>query len=227
MASRMESRTTCIRRLKEADAATFAAAWGGLPGVGVIGMNPANLGRNDEINLFDALAFTIDRMKDVQGRKAILVICTGYDTFSKLTYDQTLKIVRNSDTAIYPISILEFITVRYPQMETVDALQARNALATIAKYSGGQAYFPRFEAELPSIYEQVAGQLRLQYSLGFVPTNPAKDGKFHKLKVELVDPQGNPLRIVNQKGKKRRPLLLQRRVTSSNTQSSLESLLSK
>lgn len=154
-----------------------------------------------EINLFDALAFTIDRMKDVQGRKAILVICTGYDTFSKLTYDQALKIVRNSDTAIYPISILEFITVRYPQMETVDALQARNALATIAKYSGGQAYFPRFEAELPSIYEQIAGQLRLQYSLGFVPTNPAKDGKFHKLKVELVDPRGNPLRIVNQKGK--------------------------
>jgi Ca-activated chloride channel family protein len=152
-----------------------------------------------EINIWDALAFTIDRMKDIQGRKAILVICTGIDTFSKLTYDQMLKIARTSDTAIYPVSILEFMTVRYG--DSIDSLQARNALNTIAKYSGGQAYFPRFETELPGIYQQIAGQLRMQYSLGFVPTNPSKDGKFHKLKVEVIDPQGNPLRVVDQKGK--------------------------
>jgi VWFA-related protein len=152
-----------------------------------------------ETNLYDALAYTIDRMKDVKGRKAILIICTGIDTFSKLTYDQALKIVRASDTAIYPVSILEFITVR--RGDTIDSLQARNALNTIAKYSGGQAYFPRFEGELPSIYQQIAGQLRTQYSLGFIPTNPSKDGKFHKLKVDLVDEQGNPLRITDQKGK--------------------------
>ncbi len=152
-----------------------------------------------EINLWDALAFTLDRMKDIQGRKAILLVCTGFDTFSKLTYDQALKIVRSSDTVIYPISILEFLTVRYG--DSIDTLQARNALTTIAKYTGGQAYFPRFEGEIPGIYQQVAGQLRMQYSLGFVPTNTSKDGKFHKLKVELVDDQGNPLRIVDQKGK--------------------------
>jgi Ca-activated chloride channel family protein len=152
-----------------------------------------------EINLYDALAFTIDRMKDIQGRKAIIVICTGIDTFSKLNYDQMLKIARSSDAAIYPISILEFMTVR--RGDTIDSLQARNALNTIAKYSGGQAYFPRFEQEMPAVYQQIAGQLRQQYSLGFTPTNPTKDGKFHKLKVEVVDAQGNPLKIVDQKGK--------------------------
>src|SRR5437762_6765172 len=152
-----------------------------------------------EINLWAALAFTIDRMKDIKGRKAIVVVCTGYDTFSKLTYDQALKIAKASDTAIYPVSILEFITVR--RGDTIDSLQARNALNTIAKYSGGQAYFPRFEGELPSIYQQVAGQLRTQYSLGFIPTNPSKDGRFHKLKIDLVDEQGNALRITDQKGK--------------------------
>jgi len=152
-----------------------------------------------ETNLWDALAFTIDRMKDIQGRKAILLICTGIDTFSKLTYDQALKIVRGGDTPIYPVSILEFLTVRYG--DTIDTLQARNALNTIARYSGGTAYFPRFEAELPSIYEQISGQLRFQYSLGFIPSNQNRDGKFHKLKVELVDENGNPLRIVDQKGK--------------------------
>jgi VWFA-related protein len=154
-----------------------------------------------ETNLYDALAFTLDRMKDIKGRKAILVICTGFDTFSKLTYDQILKIVRSSDTMIYPVSILEFLTVRSPRGEGIGALQARNALETFAKYSGGQAYFPRFEGELPADFQQINGQLRTQYGLGFVPTNPTRDGKFHKLKVDLVDDQGNPLRIVNQKGK--------------------------
>jgi VWFA-related protein len=165
-----------------------------------------------EINLYDALSFTLDRMKDIQGRKAIVLVATGCDTFSKLTYDQILKIVRNSDAVIYPVSILEFIAVRYGDnipcgpgtggfgMST-NVPMARNALSTLAKYSGGTAYFPRFEGELPSIYEQIAEQLRLQYSLGFTPTNPSKDGKFHKLKVDVVDPQGNPLRIVDQKGK--------------------------
>jgi Ca-activated chloride channel family protein len=152
-----------------------------------------------ETNLWDALAFTIDRMKDIQGRKAILAICTGIDTFSKLTYGQMLNIARTSDTAIYPVSTLEFVTVRYG--DTIDTLQARNALTSIAKYSGGQAYFPRFEGELPGIYQQIAQQLRMQYSLGFIPTNPSKDGKYHKLKVDLVDAQGNPLKMIDQKGK--------------------------
>ena len=154
-----------------------------------------------ESNLYDALAFTLDRMKDIKGRKVILVIRTGIDTFSKLTYDEILRIVKSSDTAIYPVSILEFLTVRSPRGDNISSLQARNGLETIAKYSGGQAYFPRFEGELGGIFEQINGQLRTQYGLGFVPSNSAKDGKFHKLKVDLVDDQGNPLRILNQKGK--------------------------
>ena len=154
-----------------------------------------------EYNLYDALAFVLDRMKEAHGRKAILAVVTGMDSFSKLTYDQCLKIVKASDTAIYPVSIVEFMSVRNPRGDNITTLQAQNALNTIAKYTGGQAYFPRFEAELPGIYQQIAGQLRTQYSLGFVPTNNARDGKFHKLKIEVVDDQGNPLRIVNEKGK--------------------------
>ena len=153
-----------------------------------------------EYNLYDALAFVLDRMKEVHGRKAVVAVVSGMDSFSKLTYDQCLKIVRASDTPIYPISILEFITIRTD--ENITTLQAQNALKTIASYSGGQAYFPRFEQEVPSDYQQIAQQLRMQYSLGFVPTNATKDGRFHKLKVEVVDDQGNPLQIFNEKGKK-------------------------
>lgn len=154
-----------------------------------------------EIDLYDALSFTIDRMKDVQGRKAILAIVSGYDTFSKLTYDQMLKIAKSSTTPIYPVSILEWLAVRMPGGYNINYWQARNGLNYIAQYSGGQAYFPRFEGALPGIYRQIEEQLRSQYSLGFSPTDADKNGKYHKLKVDLVDAQGNPLRIVNQKGK--------------------------
>jgi VWFA-related protein len=155
-----------------------------------------------ESNFYDALVYVLDRMKEVHGRKAVVAVVTGIDTFSKLTYDQTLKIVRASDTPVYPISILEFMTIRSPRGEGITALQAENALKTMASYSGGQAYFPRFEQEVPEDYQQIAQQLRTQYSLGFIPTNATKDGQFHKLKVALVDEQGNPLEIMNQKGKK-------------------------
>ena len=90
-----------------------------------------------EYNLYDALAFTLDRMKEVRGRKAIVAVVSGMDSFSKLTYDQCLKIVRASDIPIYPVSILEFITIR--TNDNITTLQAQNALKTIASYSGGQA----------------------------------------------------------------------------------------
>lgn len=153
-----------------------------------------------EINLYDALSFTIDRMKNVGGRKAIIAIVSGFDTFSKLTYGDMLKIAKGSNTPIYAISIEEFVSIRYG--ENIETLQAKNALTSIARYSGGDAYFPRFEAAVPDIYQQVAGQLRHQYSLGFIPTNSTQDGKFHKLDVQLVDTQGNPLIITDKKGKK-------------------------
>jgi VWFA-related protein len=153
-----------------------------------------------ETNLYDALAFTIDRMKNVGGRKAILVICTGIDTFSKITYGQMLKIAKGSNTPIYPVSILEWVTIRYG--DSIGTFQARNALTSIAKDSGGYAYFPRFQGALPDIYQQIAGELRHQYSVGFIPTDSTKNGKFHKLDVQLVDAQGNPLIITDKKGKK-------------------------
>ena len=153
-----------------------------------------------EYDFYDALAFVLDRMKEVHGRKAVLAVVSGMDSFSKLTYDQCLKIVRASGTPIYPVSIMEFITIR--TNDNMASLQAKNALRTIASYSGGQAYFPRFEQELPEDYQQIAQQLRMQYSLGFVPTDATKDGRFHKLKVEVVDEQGNPLQVFSDKGKK-------------------------
>jgi hypothetical protein len=87
-------------------------------------------------------------------------------------------------------------------IQRMDFLQADNQMKTFAKETGGQAYFPRFYGEFPSIYQMIAQALRNQYSIGYSPTNQARDGKFRKIKVELVNPATNePLRVTDEKGK--------------------------
>ena len=68
--------------------------------------------------------------------------------------------------------------------------------------TGGRSWFPRFDGEIPSIMQDVASSLRNQYSMVYSPSNTATDGKYRKIKVELVAPDGGPLTITDQKGKK-------------------------
>jgi hypothetical protein len=72
--------------------------------------------------------------------------------------------------------------------------------------TGGYAWFPRFEGEMPDIFNSVAAYLRSQYTLGFTPSTP-QDGRFHKLKVDAVDEQGDPLMFADKKGKKKKTVV--------------------
>ena len=83
----------------------------------------------------------------------------------------------------------------------MDYLQGDNEMNTFARLTGGRAYFPRFQAELPEIFHDVIGDIRNQYNLAYHPTNPKLDGTYRKLKVEVVAPDGGPLKVKDQKGK--------------------------
>ncbi len=153
-----------------------------------------------EANLFDALADTEQRMSEIEGRKAILLIASGRDTFSKLTYDKARKVVQQSGVPVYAVSMLQAMRIMAEpymgQIQQLDFLQADNEMKTFASESGGQAFFPRFFAEFPNIFQNVEAALRNQYTLTYRSSNQAKDGSFRKIKVELVDPQtGAALRI--------------------------------
>jgi Ca-activated chloride channel homolog len=161
-----------------------------------------------ESNMYDALVDTAERMQEIEGRKAIVLVASGRDTFSKLTFDKTRKALQNASVPIYAIGLLqalrEYLDARgaMGSIARMDFLQADNQLKTFTKETGGQAFFPRFYGEFPGIFRAVHEALRNQYTLTYNPTNQARDGKYRKIKVELVNPATNePLRIVDEKGK--------------------------
>jgi VWFA-related protein len=161
-----------------------------------------------ESNVFDALLDTVDRLKDVKGKKSILLICTGRDTFSKHNLDQTMKALHQTDVSVFAVGLSRYITnaleVSGYHGSEISFIQDQNQLTTFAKETGGMAWFPQFEGELPGIFQEVAAFLRNQYSLTYTPTNRARDGSFRKIKVELVAPDGTPLVVLNQKQKKQK-----------------------
>jgi len=159
-----------------------------------------------ESNMYDALVDTAQRMTNIEGRKAILLIATGRDTFSKLTFDKARKAIQEAGVPIYAISLLQAFRIvadaYMSDSQRMDFLQADNQLNTFTRETGGQAFFPRFYGEFPGIFHDIGAALRNQYSLAYSPSNQVKDGKYRKIKVELVNPEnGEQLRITDQKNK--------------------------
>lgn len=162
-----------------------------------------------EANLFDALDETLSRLQDVKGKKSILLLASGFDTFSKHNLDQTIKRLRTTDVTIFAVGTAQELAMLYPGLVRnpngggeITYLQAQNQLKTFASMTGGKAWFPALDGQVPGIFQEVIGSLRSQYSIGYVPQNSSLDGKYHKIKVELVAPDGGPLTVLDQKGKK-------------------------
>src|SRR6267143_340428 len=179
-----------------------------------------------ESNLFDALKLTLvggradsvvledskeakaeySGMVAVPGgrRKAVLLVGSGLDTFSRINMDQTRKIVQNSGIPIYIIGTGQMFVKKYGDnmdpgrgsniggipIDRMTFLQADNTMKTFAKESGGAFYPVTFEGEIPAVLGSINAMLRSQYSLGFKPDDVA-DGKSHKIVVKVdVDGDG-------------------------------------
>ena len=160
---------------------------------------------------FDALYETLDRVSRIDGRKYIILISSGRDTFSKITLDTMLAKVRSAqNVSIYTIStggLARTLADGYGGMgpiQRMDYLQADNQMRTFAAMTGGKAYFPRFQGELPDIFGEINQSIRNEYVVSYRPSNTAQDGTYRKIKVELVDNEGMPLQMVDEKNKKQK-----------------------
>ncbi len=110
-----------------------------------------------ETNLFDALYDTLDRLDRIQGKKYVILVTTGVDTFSKLTLDKiTKKIKDTKDVTIFPVSVGWIIRELYEArggsaphgmgipVGHMDYLQADNEMRNFAAMTEGPCLFPSF-----------------------------------------------------------------------------------
>jgi Ca-activated chloride channel homolog len=135
--------------------------------------------------LYDAIIGSLDHLKKGSKEKKVLLIVTdGEDNTSRNTLEKTVKEIQKTDTVIYTIGLLG-------QENKKSAKSAKRALTEIAAASGGVAYFPENVEDVHSICEQVAHDIRHQYTLAYYPSNTARDGSFRSVHVDVIPPRGH------------------------------------
>jgi VWFA-related protein len=161
----------------------------------------------NETNEFDALYETLDRVTRIDGRKYIILVSSGRDTFSKITLDKMLqKIKATPDVTIFSIAtggagVMGGGGFASGRMNSITMLQAQNELQTFARMTGGMYFEPRFDAEFPDVFSDINNSIRNQYQLTYKPSNQKMDGTYRRIRVELVDQEGHPLRMEDEKHK--------------------------
>jgi VWFA-related protein len=140
-----------------------------------------------ESNLSDAIIFVLERMAEVDGKKAVVLLSTGLDTFSKRNYGEAIEVAESSDTVVYAISMGQLMRLRV-ETRMSDVMQADFRFAdlrlkTFAKVTGGESFFPRFATEYPAIFQNILLYLRYQYTLAYTPEN--QDTEDDKRKIEI------------------------------------------
>jgi VWFA-related protein len=157
-----------------------------------------------ESNLSDALMDTLDRLQEIDGKVAVLLISTGLDTFSKHTYDEALAKCKAANASVYAIGLGQNFRIRadaagYISPENnLELLMSDNRLRSFADFTGGESWFPRFVTEFPSIFNNISVLLRNQYSIAYTSSNPKKDGKFRKIRVDVtvdINNDGKPDKV--------------------------------
>jgi VWFA-related protein len=159
-----------------------------------------------ELNFYDALIATLTRMQTLNGRKALILLSSGVDTFSKANYEDALQTARRSVVPIYAINLA--VAARSATLSSngpysrIDWKRAETELRQIATASGGRMYSPEFTFDVSGIYDDVMENLRVRYVITYKSTIDADVNRARTVRIELVDSRtGGPLKIVDTNGR--------------------------
>ncbi|HEX2488504.1 MAG TPA: VWA domain-containing protein, partial [Blastocatellia bacterium] len=146
--------------------------------------------------LYDAAYLGVEKVKEGRhDKRAILIVSDGQDNASRYNYGELKKLLKEADVQVYCIGILE---------EGADAgsvldRQGQLILEELSRTTGGMAFFPSSYSELEDSVTRIALTLRHQYSIGYVPFNEQRDGKWRKIKIRVNAPKGLPSLLVRSK----------------------------
>jgi len=117
-------------------------------------------------------------------RRAVVLLSDGEDTASLVSDDQVLELAKKSEINIYAISLRP----NRPQDRSRAAFsQAEYLLTALTRETGGRVYFPAALSELDAVYDRIAEELRTLYSVGYVSSNPRRDGKWRRIVVRVPE----------------------------------------
>src|SRR5262244_224230 len=145
--------------------------------------------------LYDACYLGVERVqRGTHAKRALLLISDGQDNNSRYTFNELRRVLKESDVVLYAIGILGG-----SDMGSALGMEGQSILDELAGVSGGKAFYPNSAAEMDDIFEQIALELRHQYSIGYRPANFISNGKWHKIKVKVNPPRGLPRLFVRSK----------------------------
>jgi Ca-activated chloride channel homolog len=134
--------------------------------------------------LYDAVVGSLDHLKKGHKDKRILLVITdGDDDASRKSFEYTVKAAEQSNATIYAIGVFSEDDRKH---EKKMVRSSKRVLTTLAESTGGMAYFPDTLGDVEKVCLQVARDIRNQYTLGYYPTNTARDGSFRTVQVQLV-----------------------------------------
>ena len=143
-------------------------------------------------SLYDAITVYLGSAFDQSGRKVLVIYTDGGDTSSSRSWDETLRLLRAADVTVYPIG---FLATR-----SGSRMMQQSQLNEIARLSGGRAVFPASMKDLEPMYSRIAAEIHAQYTVGYVSTNTARDGKWRKVDIRLKRPPSERLQLRTRQG---------------------------
>jgi VWFA-related protein len=152
-------------------------------------------GKGNYSPIRDALYYTaLKRLKDVPSRKALILISDGEDNASATSINDTIEMLQQTDTVVYALdpgigAMTKIARATSPSMLVYDRLTMRNHLNRIGSETGGR-HFKVSSRNLSFVFGEIEEELRTTYTISYVSSNAARDGKWRKVEVNTGLPNG-------------------------------------
>ena len=153
--------------------------------------------------LFDAVwQFCDEKMRSVSGRRVLVVITDGEDTYSRATLTDAVDLAQRTETTIFAISTKAGFSGAVPGVEMGQTKDAKDRdLVKLSEETGGAAFFTGDMLSLERSFTKIAKELRAQYLVTYRPTNDRYDGSYRRIDVKLASDRGD-LRVRTKRGYK-------------------------
>jgi len=153
--------------------------------------------------LYDAIwQFCDEKMRSAQGRRALVIITDGVDTYSRADLNDAIDIAQRTETTLFAISTKAGFLSTVPGVEAGQVKDKYDKeLVRLCEETGGTAFFTGDMLSLERSFSKVSKELRSQYLITYRPTNDRYDGSYRRVDVKLTNGHEN-LKLRTKRGYK-------------------------